>query len=75
MRYWEPHLTDQSSASSLRCQHLRMLHSKVTVNATSDVSEGDPGHSILQHDMLDDQDPNCEEARKKNSRTALPIIP
>ena len=29
--------------------HLLMLHSKVTVNATSRVPEGAPGHSVLQH--------------------------
>ena len=42
-----------------------MLHSKVSVNATSRVQEDAPGHSILQHDMPDDEDPNCEDARKK----------
>ena len=65
MRYWEPHLTSQAQPPSLRCQHLRLLHSKETVNATSDVSGGAPGHSVLQHDMPDDEDPNCEKARKK----------
>ena len=42
-----------------------MLHSNVTVDASSLVSEDAPGHSILQHDMPDDEDPNCEDARKK----------
>ena len=42
-----------------------MLHSKVSVNATSRVQEDAPGHSILQHDMPDDEDLNCEDARKK----------
>ena len=42
-----------------------MLHSKVTVNATSRVPEDAPGHSILQDNMPDDEDVHCEEARKK----------
>ncbi len=42
-----------------------MLHSKVSVNATSRVPEDASGHSILQHDMPDDEDPNLEDARKK----------
>ena len=32
---------------------------------TSRVQTDAPGHSMLQHDMPDDEDPNCEEARKK----------
>ena len=42
-----------------------MLHSKVTVNATSRVPEGAAGHSILQDNMPDDEDMDCDEARKK----------
>ena len=55
----------QDQPPSLRCQHLRMLHGKVTVNAASRVREVDPGHSILQHDMPDDEDPAYEEERIK----------
>jgi hypothetical protein len=35
-----------------------MLYSKVTVNAISRVPEGAPGHSILQQDMPDEEDPD-----------------
>ena len=35
------------------------------MNATSRVQEDAPGHSILQHDMPDDEDQNCEDAKKK----------
>ena len=42
-----------------------MLQRKATVNASSRMPEGDPVHSILQHDMPDDEDPDGEEARKK----------
>jgi hypothetical protein len=42
---------------------MRMLHSKVTVNTISRVPEGEPGHSILQHDMPDNEEPDGEEAR------------
>ena len=55
-----------------------MLHSKVTVNATSRVPEDAPGHSVLQHDMPDDEDLNCEDARKKklvHTRSSLPLTP
>ena len=65
MRNWAPHLTAQAQPASIRCQHLRMLHSKVTVNATSRVPEGAAGHSILQDNMPDDEDMDCDEARKK----------
>ena len=52
------------SPPSARCKHLmRMLHSKVTVNTISRVPEGEPGHSILQHDMPDNEEPDGEEAR------------
>ena len=73
LRNWEPHL--KARPPSRRCQDLRMLHSKVSVNATSRVPEDAPGHSILQHDMPDDEDPNCEDVRKRSSRTALLLIP
>ena len=63
MGNWEPHLNAQPP--SRRCQDLRMLHRKVSVNASSRVPEDSPGHSILQHDMPDDEDPNCEDAKKK----------
>ena len=42
-----------------------MLHSKVSVTATSQVQVEAPGHSILQHDMPDDEDLNSEDAKKK----------
>jgi hypothetical protein len=64
MRHWKPHLTAQEEPPSARCKHLRMLHSKVTVNAILRVPEGAPGHSILQYDMLDEEEPDCEEIRK-----------
>ena len=63
MDNWKPHLNAQPP--SRRCQDLRMLHREVSVNASSRVPEDSPGHSILQHDMPDDEDPNCEDAKKK----------
>ena len=48
MRSWEPHLKAQPP--NRRCQDLRMLHSKVSVNATSRVPEDAPGHSALGGD-------------------------
>ena len=44
MRNWQPHLTAQAQPPSTRCQNLRMLHSKVTVNATSRAPEDAAGH-------------------------------
>ena len=36
----------------------------MTVNAVSRVPEGAPGHSILQHDMPGNEEPDGEEARQ-----------
>ena len=52
-----------------------MLHCKVTVNAILRVPEGAPGHSILQHDMPGDEEPDCEEARKHTLSLAPPPSP
>ena len=43
------------------CQHgaSPLLHSTVAVNATSSAPEDAPGHSIMQHDMPDDEEPDC----------------
>ena len=49
MRHWDPHASAQQEPPSSWCQHLRMLHRTHTCIATSRKEEGEPGHSILQH--------------------------
>jgi len=41
-----------------------------TCIATSSTDDGEPGHSILQHDMPDQEDPDCPEAKKRRLKHA-----
>jgi len=42
-----------------------MLHRTHTCIATSRKEEGEPGHSILQHNMPDEEDPDCPEDKQR----------
>ena len=42
-----------------------MLHRTHTCIATSRKEEGEPGHSILQHNMPDEQDPDCPQDKQR----------
>ena len=70
MSHWGPHATAKAEPPSARCQHLRMLHRTHTCIATSSTDDGEPGHSILQHDMPDQEDPDCPEAKKRRLKHA-----
>jgi hypothetical protein len=65
----------RTSPPIARCKHLRRLHCKVTVNSISRAPEGASGHSILQHDMPDDEEPDCEEVRQNQLEYSLVAIP
>jgi len=47
-----------------------MLHRTHTCIAISSTDDGEPGHSILQHDMPDQEDPDCPEAEKRRLKHA-----
>ena len=64
-----PDVTQQELPSA-RCQHLRMLHRTHTCIATSRKEEGEPGHSILQHDMPDKEEPDCPEDKQRKLKHA-----
>jgi hypothetical protein len=42
-----------------------MLHDTQTVVASPNAAEAEPGHSILQHAMPDDEAPDCEAEKRK----------
>ncbi len=70
MRHWGPHAQALQAPPSARCQHLRMLHCTHTCIATSRKEEGEPGHSILQHDMPDEEEPDCPEDKQRKLKHA-----
>ena len=56
--YLESYIADNPPSS--RCAELERLHRSKSVDAISRTHEGDRGHSILQQDMPDDEDYDCE---------------
>ena len=70
MRHWGPHAAALQEPPSARCQHLRTLHCTHTCIATSRKEEGEPGHSILQHDMPDEEEPDCPEDKQRKLKHA-----
>jgi hypothetical protein len=59
-----------SHPEKIRPAHLRMLHRTHTLIAISSTAEGDHGHSILQHDMPDEEKPDCPLAEKRRLKNA-----
>ena len=47
-----------------------MLHRMHTCIATSRKEEGEPGHSILQYNVNDEEDPNCPDAKPRTRKHA-----
>jgi hypothetical protein len=47
-----------------------MLHRTHTCIATSRKEEGEPGHPILQHNMPDEEDPDCPEDKQRTLKHA-----
>ena len=70
MRHWGPHAQALQAPPSARCQHLRTLHCTHTCIANSHTEEGEPGHSILQHDMPDEEEPDCPEDKQRKLKHA-----
>ena len=70
MRHWGPHASAEEEPPSARCKHLRMLHRTHTCIAISSTEDGEPGHSILQHDMPDQEEHDCPEAKKRRLKHA-----
>ena len=68
MRNWEQHLTIQDNPPSSRCAELDRMHRSQAIDAISRTQEGDSGHSILQQDMPDDEEYDCEPNKRRKLR-------
>ena len=68
MRHWAQHTAIADNAPSARQRHLDALHKTLACDAISRTKAGEPGHSILQTDVPDGEDLDCEPSKRKKYR-------
>ena len=72
MRHWAPHMAIADNAPKARQRHLDALHKAQAWDAISRTKAGESGHSILQSDVSDGEEIECEPS--KRWKTLLPCI-
>ena len=65
MRHWAQHTAIADNAPSARQRHLDALHKTLACDAISRTKAGEPGHSILQTDVPDGEDLDCEPSKRR----------
>ena len=65
------HTTIADNAPSARQRHLVALHKAQACDAISRTKAGEPGHSILQSDVPDGEEIDCEPSKRRKYATPL----
>ena len=66
MREWGPHHQARTDgAPHPRGQHVHPRHQTQVITCLSRTVEGQPGHSLLQNAMPDDEEQDCEPSKRK----------
>ena len=68
MRNWVQHKDIADKPPSARSAELERMHRVQPIDALSRTEEGDDGHSILQKDMPDDEEYDCEPNKRRKLR-------
>ena len=68
MRNWVQHKDVANKPPSSRCAEMERMHWSQSVNAISRTDVADEGHSILQQDMPDDEEYECEPNKRRKLR-------
>ena len=79
MRHWAQHTAIADNAPSARQRLLDALHKAQACDAISRTKAGESGHSILQSDVPDGEEIDCEPSKRRKysllSRILLVLLP
>jgi hypothetical protein len=65
MRHWAQHTAITDNAPSAQHRHIDALHKSQACDAISRTKAGEPGHSILQSDVPDREELDCEPSKRR----------
>ena len=73
MRHWTPHTAIAHNDPSARQRHLDALHKAQAWDAISRTKAGESHHSILQSDVPDGEEMDCEPSKRHWSKYTAPV--